>query len=127
MRRVAIAMLFLLAAAGSLYASDHADPLIFETREAGITDLFFFPDGDRYVIIFDVRPGLTADPPYKFTPLEFGIFIDTHSAVSYGNAQDVARYGGTVVNPAGINPDISIVYTLTNEAAFNVKKITGIA
>jgi hypothetical protein len=121
----AAALLLLLGAAA--YASDHADPLIFEIRESGITDLFFFPDGDNYVVIFDVRPGLSTAEPYDLTPLVFGLFIDHHSQVSYDNPADLARYGGTVVNPSGISPDISIVFTLNNDASLKTKKITGIA
>lgn len=66
-------------------ASDHADPtwLPANRAEANLTDLFFFPDGDRYVAILNARPTLTAPPPYKLKPYTYEISIDTRSAVRF--------------------------------------------
>ncbi|HEY0159002.1 MAG TPA: hypothetical protein VGF28_17080 [Thermoanaerobaculia bacterium] len=126
MKQFAVAALLLLLGVAA-HASDHADPLIFEIRESGITDLFFFPEGDNYVVILNIRPGLTANQPYDLEPLEFGLFIDHHSQVAYTEPQNLARYGGSVVNPSGIKPDVSIVFTLNNDASLKTKQITGIA
>jgi len=52
------ASLLLIALVGALapaFASDHADPVTLENKETNLTDLFFFPDGSNYVLIFDVR------------------------------------------------------------------------
>jgi len=37
------------------FASDHADPTDLTDPNANITDLFFFPKGDQYILIFNVR------------------------------------------------------------------------
>jgi hypothetical protein len=40
--------------------------------------------------------------------------VDTHSSVDFSNASDMATYGGTITDPAGIAPDVS--FTLTFDA-----------
>ena len=54
--------LSLLLPAFAVYASDHADPIGIDPtkQEPNITGLFFFPDGDDMIVIFNVRPSLTA-------------------------------------------------------------------
>ena len=108
------AALLLLPAAGT--ASDHADPLALTTLEAGITGLFAFPKGDDLVVILTVRRGLTSPAPYPLDEYEYTIFMDLTSKVLFGNAEDVARYGGTVKEPAGIAHDVAIRFRLDNNA-----------
>lgn len=121
-------------------ASDHADPVWLprDKAEANLTGLFFFPDGDRYVAILDVRPTLTAPPPYNLAPYEYSIAIDTHTKVEFlkdhyesGSEKqlhegNLARYGGTIPDPQTISPDVSFTVTL-NDADVSVKsfRITG--
>src|SRR6516225_2228260 len=70
-------------------ASDHADPmwLAEDEQEANITGLFFFPDGDRMVVIFNVRRALTGPPPYNLEPFEYNVHMDTHTKVSFDKAE----------------------------------------
>jgi len=119
-------LLLLLLAAASAFASDHADPVVVTDPNANITDLFFFPKGDQYVVIMCVRKSLLSPPPYGLGPFSYDIYMDLHSKVSLDNAGDVARYGGTVVNPSGISPDVTIEYTLNDDASLKSKKITGL-
>ncbi|NOT11030.1 MAG: hypothetical protein HOP23_04215 [Methylococcaceae bacterium] len=109
-------------------ASDHADPFFISTEEqaANLTGLFFFPKGDQYILILDVRRSLTAAPPYILDPFEFDINIDTHSEVTFNNAEDKARYGGTLVNPEGISPDINIRIRLNNDVTVKEKFFKGL-
>jgi hypothetical protein len=109
-------------------ASDHADPIWLpaDQKEANLTGLFFFPDGDRYTIILNTRPALTAKWPYNLTPYRYEINIDTHSQViftkdTYSSPAEkqltegnLARYGGTVVNPEQIGADVKFSFELEN-------------
>jgi hypothetical protein len=126
----AVAMLFLAATLSRIaVASDHADPmwLAEDEQEANITGLFFFPDGDRMVVIFNVRRSLTAPPPYNLEPFEYNVHMDTHSKVSFDKAEDVARYGGTVETPETISPDVTLKFHLKNDATVKDRSFTGLA
>src|SRR5713226_6548849 len=94
--------LFLLPAA--LNSSDHADPINLEVLESGITDLFAFPDGDQMIVILNTRRALTTPPPYQLEPFEFAIYMDLHTKVTIDNAEERARYGGSIADPEGIKP-----------------------
>ena len=107
-------------------ASDHADPSGITDLETDITDLFFFPDGDRYVLILDVRPSLVTPGPYDLSGNEFMVYMDLDSKVTFDNAADRARYGGTVVSPGGIGADVTISLQLNDDASLKEKKITGL-
>ncbi|MES0042231.1 hypothetical protein [Mesorhizobium sp. M0091] len=83
-------------------ASDHADPIELAYPNANITDLFFFPQGDRMIIILDVRRALRDPGPYKPDPFEYQINIDYDTKVSFDNEAEKARYGGTIDQPEHI-------------------------
>lgn len=110
------------------FASDHADPfkISSEQQAANLTGLFFFPRGDQYILILDVRRSLTAAPPYILEPFEFNINMDTHTNVTYDNAEDKARYGGTITNPEGISADINIKIRLNNDVTVKEKLFKGL-
>ena len=110
-------------------ASDHADPmwLAEDEQEANITGLFFFPDGDRMVVIFNVRRGLTGPPPYNLDPFEYNVHMDMHTKVSFDNAEDLARYGGTVETPETISPDVSIKFRLNNDTTVKEQSFKGLS
>lgn len=126
-RTVFLVLIFLLLPYSS-YASDHADPISLdpEEQEPNITGLFFFPEGENMIVIFNVRRSLTAAPPYNFKPYEFTVNMDMHSKLSFDNAEDRARYGGTVVSPDGIDADAAIKIRLNNDATLNEKTVTGL-
>jgi hypothetical protein len=109
-------------------ASDHADPINLDpkTQEPNITGLFFFPEGDNMIVVFNVRRSLTAAPPYNFEPYEYEVNFDLHSKLSFDNAEDRARYGGTVVNPEDIKADAKVTIHLNNDASLKDKAITGL-
>lgn len=110
------------------FASDHADPfkISAEQQAANLTGLFFFPRGDQYILILDVRRSLTAAPPYILEPFEFNINMDTHTNVTFDNAEDKARYGGTITNPEGISADINIKIRLNNDVTVKEKLFKGL-
>jgi hypothetical protein len=102
-----------------LIASDHADPQVLKDADANITDLFFFPDGDRYVVILDVHRALTALPPFELQKHEFKINFDWHTGLSFVNGeQDTVRYGGKIAHPESIKEDATITVRLDNNASF---------
>ncbi|MGR9087629.1 MAG: hypothetical protein ACU841_11215 [Gammaproteobacteria bacterium] len=118
--------LLILPLAGQ--ASDHADPIDLDpdTQEPNITGLFFYPEGDNMIVAFNVRRSLTAAPPYDFDPYEFTVHMDLHSKINFDNPEDKARYGGTIVNPDGIEADAKITLHLNNDATLKDKTVAGL-
>jgi len=107
-------------------ASDHADPQVLKDPDANITDLFFFPDGDRYVVILDVHRALTMVPPFELAKYEYKINFDWHTGVSFVNGeQDTVRYGGKISHPEGIKEDATITIRLNNELKNNMPFAEG--
>lgn len=92
--------------------SDHGDtPLLTSVgrHDARITDLFAFTRGSDLVIALctdpTVPPGVST---YAFpSDLDLRIAIDNDSPVGYGNAADVATYGGTLLDPGKVHEDIT--------------------
>ena len=123
-----VSFVFLCAVSFGCRASDHADPMWLpeDEQEANITGLFFFPEGDQYIAILDVRRALTAAPPYDLEPWEYNIYIDVHSKVTFDKDEDVARYGGTIVNPDSISPDVTIKFHLNNDTTVKSQSFQGL-
>lgn len=117
-RRALTLSLVLFAMALPAAGSDHADPIILRSLDAGITGLFAFADGDDLALILTVRRSTTSPPPYDLEGLEFTIHIDTHSRVHWGDRENNARYGGTVEQPAGISADATIRFRLQDDGSF---------
>ncbi|UVC19432.1 hypothetical protein [Mesorhizobium onobrychidis] len=95
-------------------ASDHADPIELVYPNANVTDLFFFPQGDRMIIVFDVRRALRDPGPYQPDPFEYQINIDYDTPVIFDNEAERARYGGTIPQPEGIVATATIKLRLTD-------------
>lgn len=121
-----ILLIVLVVLAVPAFGSDHADPLVVEEPEANITDLFFFPHGDNYVLIFNVRRATTKGKPFPLAPYAYAINIDLHSQVTFDNPGDKARYGGTIVNPGGIKPDVVFSLALNDDLTLSKKDVTGL-
>ena len=118
-----------LAVPTAVRASDHADPTDLTDPNANITDLFFFPKGDQYILIFNVRRALTAPKPYDLGPYEYRVSFDLSTPVTFDSAADRARYGGTIAAPEKLHPDATITVHLNNDTtlksiAFNGLKST---
>jgi hypothetical protein len=109
------------------FASDHADPVFSDDPEANLTDLFFFPDGNNYVLIFDVRRNLLDAPPYDLKNDSYTVNIDLHSQITYDNATDRARFGGTIVRPSEVGADATINVRLNDDGSLKEAKIAGLA
>jgi hypothetical protein len=107
------------------YASDHADPIFLSDPEANITGLFFFPQGDQYVMILNVRRATTKGTPFTLAPYEYVVNIDWHSQVTYDD-ENRLRYGGKVVNPEGISADGVIKVHLNDDTSIKDKTVTGL-
>lgn len=108
-------------------ASDHADPVMLVTKETNLTDLFFFPQGDHYVLIFDVRRNLTDPPPYPLAGDTFRVNIDLHSRVTFDSAADRARFGGTIVAPEEVGADVTIAVQLNGNGSLKTADINGLS
>jgi hypothetical protein len=125
--RVVLLSLWSLLPLGVI-ASDHADPIDLDptTQEPNITGLFFYPEGDNMIVVFNVRRSLTAAPPYNFAPYEYTVNFDLHSQLTFDNQEDKARYGGTIVNPDGIEADANVTIHLNDDASLKDKTIKGL-
>ncbi|MGJ0516807.1 MAG: hypothetical protein ACR65O_13785 [Methylomicrobium sp.] len=125
-RLLLLSLLFLLSS-GAI-ASDHADPIDLDatTQEPNITGLFFYPEGDNMIVVFNVRRSLTAAPPYNFAPYEYTVNFDLHSKLKFDNEEDRARYGGTIVSPETIEADASVTIHLNDDASLKDKTIKGL-
>lgn len=123
---------FLFFAPAALRASDHADPALPSeldpslVREPNITGLFVFPKDDQLVLVFNVYRSLTIAPPYDLEDYEFVVYLDLHSKIDYSNPDINARYGGHVVHPEGIAPDVTINIQLSNQATLAGKQVEGL-
>lgn len=134
MRRyfVLLVLTSLFFAPVSLWASDHADPALpseFDpslVKEPNITGLFVFPKDDQLVLVFNVYRSLTIAPPYDLEDYEFVVYLDLHSKIDYSNPDINARYGGHVVHPEGIAPDVTINIQLSNQATLAGKNVEGL-
>jgi hypothetical protein len=115
----------LVAVAVPARGSDHADPVGLP-RESNLTDLFFFARGDQFVLIFDVRPSSTAPLPYDLEDKTYTVHFDFDSPLTFDNAADRARYGGTIANPGGITAEASIAIRLNDDGSLRERSITGL-
>src|SRR5262245_1343241 len=107
-------------------ASDHADPLNLTDPFANITDLFFYPKGDQYILIFNVRRALTAPKPYPLAPYEYVVNFDLTTPVTFDSAEDRAHYGGTIAAPDKLHPDASITVRLNDDATLKSIDFKGL-
>jgi hypothetical protein len=125
--RYMLLFLLFLSPIGAI-ASDHADPIDLDsaTQEPNITGLFFYPEGDNMIVVFNVRRSLTAAPPYHFAPYEYTVNFDLHSKLKFDNPEDKARYGGTIVNPEAIEADASVTIHLNDDATLKDKTVKGL-
>ena len=78
------------------------------------------------IAILNVRRSLTENPPYNLEPYEYTIYMDLDSKVSFDTPEDVARYGGTVVNPDTIAADVVLTFRLKNDATLESKEFKGL-
>ncbi|MDE3819719.1 hypothetical protein [Sinorhizobium meliloti] len=108
-------------------ASDHADPIALVYPEANITDLFFFPQGDRMILILDVRRALRNPGPYNLEPFIYQINLDFRTLLTFDSQEDRARYGGTIPQPEGIRPSATITLSLTNDEKLKGVKLKGVS
>lgn len=99
--------------------SDHGDTPLLNSNgrsDAKISDLHCFTRGGNIVIAVCLN---TAVPPHATSyvwpnDLKVRISVDSHSQVSYSNAQNNAVYGGTITNPAGIESDTFFRVSFSN-------------
>ena len=125
----AIQVLSLLATlflAAPILASDHADPTDLTDPFANITGLFFYPKGDQYIMVFNVRRSLTAPKPYVLSPYEYVVNIDLTTPVAFASEEDRARYGGTIATPEKIHPDVTFTIHLNDDTTLKSMNVKGL-
>ena len=108
-------------------ASDHADPIDLREPDSNLTGLFCFPDGDQLIVILNVRRALTTSGPYDLAPFVFSVHFDLASELRFDDPADLARYGGTVVNPEGIRSSARIELRLDENAGLSSREVTGLS
>jgi hypothetical protein len=124
---VLLAFIIALAFEGQIVASDHADPMSGKKPNANLTGLFAFPKDDNLIVVLNVIAGLTEAPPYDLQPHTFSILMSLTSKIDYDDTANLARYGGTIVNPEKIKPDVTIELKLNNDATLKEKSFEGLA
>jgi hypothetical protein len=120
-----LAVLFALAPS-FLRASDHADPMGLKEPESNITDLFFFPKDDQIILILNIRRALRNPKPYNLAPFEYAVHMDLTSPVTFENEADRGHYGGTIVAPERLRPDVSIRIKLNDDTTLKSISTTGL-
>jgi hypothetical protein len=108
-------------------ASDHADPMVLKEPDANITGLFFFPHGDQMIVIFNVRRALRAPKPYNLSPYSYVVHMDLHPEVSFASEEDRLRYGGTLLQPEGLQSEVTLTFQLNDDTTLKSKKFEGLA
>ena len=108
------------------FASDHADPMSLRDPESDITGLFFFPKDDQMILILNIRRALTAPGPYDLEPFEYAVHMDLRSRVTYDNASEYARYGGTIVSPEGLADSATITFHLNDDTTVRDVSYAGL-
>jgi hypothetical protein len=122
-------MLFagLFALAPSLLrGSDHADPIVLKEPESNITDLFFYPNGDQMILILNVRRALTNPKPYNLEPFEYAVHMDLTTPVSFEDAAERSRYGGKIMVPEKLHPDVTITIRLNDDTTLQDISFQGL-
>jgi hypothetical protein len=126
----------MLGSSGSARAADHDDtPALKEAprHEARITDLHVFTRSqagagrkkrENLVLSLSTNPTIPPDAAtYAFpSDLTLAIHIDRNSKVAFDDAEASAKYGGTVMRPGKISPEITFTVTFdeAGEAALDV-------
>jgi hypothetical protein len=123
---LATLLAFFLIAPVAALASDHADPLEMTDPNGNLTDLFFFPKGDQYILIVDVHAKLTSPKPYDLGPYEYKVNFDLTTPLAFTSDEDRSRYGGTITAPDKIHPDASITIHLNNDATLKDLTVNGL-
>jgi hypothetical protein len=99
-----------------IVGADHGDaPALgaVARNDAKLTDLFAFRDRNQLVVILCADPNIPVGTnSYTFQDdVTFEINIDHTTDVSYSDPAANALYGGTIVDPAAIHPDIKFTVT----------------
>jgi hypothetical protein len=124
--RLLTSLVFLFLAPIAVLASDHADPTDLTDPYANITGLFFYPKGDQYIMIFNVRRSLTAPKPYVLSPYEYVVNIDLTTPVTFDSEEDRSRYGGTIATPEKIHPDVTFTIHLNDDTTLKSMNVKGL-
>jgi hypothetical protein len=100
----------------TIESADHGDaPALGNVfrNDAKLTDLFAFKDNNQLVVVLCADPNIPVGATgYAFQDdVTFEINIDHSTDVSYEDASANALYGGTVINPENIHPDIKFTIT----------------
>jgi hypothetical protein len=96
-------------------AADHGDtPLLVQIarHDARVTDWHAWHAGDKFVMATSVNPNIPGgQASYRFSEdLTVRMHIDRDSAIDYTNAAMNAKYGGVIVSPERISPDITLEF-----------------
>jgi len=129
-RRIFPALLMVAAWCGGsavATASDHDDTPLLKTiqrHDARITDLFVFLRGQNLVLAVCLDPMI---PPtvthYVFSSdLTVTINVDNKRHVRFDDPADLAEYGGTIVEPEKIHPNVvfEVTFDANGQAQLNI-------
>ncbi len=112
-------LLTMALTAAPAFPSDHDDtPLLKEIarHDARITDLHAFTNGDRLVLVLATDPTVPPSVTTYLYPedLHLWIDVDNDSEVRFDDPADAAAFGGTIVRPERIRPDVTFHVSFEN-------------
>lgn len=127
MARFVLILVAIVGSLSTLSASDHADPIALRHNEAGITDLFAFesPDGESLVLVLCAARALTDETALPLTPITYRLWIDCDSRVHFDDPDINARYGGKIVRPEKIEPEVCLAFRLQDDGTLADREVTG--
>ena len=113
------AAIFFASDVQKIKSADHGDAPALGTvsrNDAKLTDLFAFKDKNQLVIVLCADPNIPAGSNgYAFQDdVTFEINIDHSTDVSYTDPVANSIYGGTILSPENIHPDIKFTVTFPN-------------
>jgi len=65
-------------------------------------------------------------PKLNTAGYNYAIYIDLHTKLSFDNEGNRARYGGTYLAPEDIAPEVTLEFTLNNDATIKSCEISGV-
>jgi hypothetical protein len=120
LRFVTCTALLAMFAPGPALAADHDDTPLLKTiprHEARLSDLHVFVHDAHLVLTLCTNPAIPSGvTEYQFpSDLTLRLHLDNHSAVSFDDTDDLATWGGTILDPAHVGADVTFEVTFDEE------------
>lgn len=121
---MALVASMLTCVVGASHASDHGD--------GHIGDFYAFVERGNLVLALTVRADIPEHEdhhsPFEFSPDHaYRFLVDTNAEVRFDDADDLARYGGTIVDPGSIEANVVLEVRFPEGVSRPVLDASGLA